>query len=62
MTDLHNEQLADLRWARDVLSGRGDAQDTIVAARNMLRALCNTAVNHSIETQACAALAATEAA
>lgn len=52
MTALAKEQLNDLNWATDVLSGRGDESDCSVAATNMLSVLATYGATHQIKQAA----------
>lgn len=52
MTALAKEQLSDLHWATDVLSGRGDESDCSVVASNMLSSLATYGATQQIKQAA----------
>lgn len=52
MTALAKEQLSDLHWATDVLSGRGDESDYSVVASNMLSSLATYGATQQIKQAA----------
>lgn len=52
MSTLAKEQLSDLNWATDVLSGRGDEHDSSVSATNMLSSLAKHGVTPQIKQAA----------
>lgn len=52
MTALDNEQLCDLNWASDVLSGRGDENDCSLVASNILSVLASYGATQQIKQAA----------
>lgn len=52
MSALAKEQLNDLNWATDVLSGRGDEHDSSVSATNMLSSLVTHGATQQIKQAA----------
>jgi hypothetical protein len=52
MKNLVKEQLNDLHWATDVLSGRGDEHDNSASAINMLSALAKHGATQQIKQAA----------
>ncbi len=46
------EQWCDLHWATDVIAGRGDSSDDLLAATNMLRTLVKHGATMQIKSAA----------